>query len=87
MSQFEEKYNHIYRGERRVVLKGEVKWIISMFHDNLTKAYQNTDTMYQQISKRYLWQNMRQEIKDFAKTCYKYQQRELIKQNNQKCTI
>ena len=58
-----------------------------MFHDDLTKAHQNADMMYQQILKRYLWQNMRQKIKDFAKTCYKCQQRESTKQNNQKHTI
>ncbi len=60
---------------------------MSIFHNDLTKAYQNADMMYQQISKRYLWQNMRQEIKDFAKTYYKCQQRGSMKQNNQKCMI
>ncbi len=52
--QFEKRYNHIYKGERRVVPKGEIEWIMSMFHNDLTKVYQNADTMYQQISKRYL---------------------------------
>ena len=54
-----------------MIPKEEVEQIMSMFHDDLMKVYQNADMMYQQISKRYLWQNMRQEIKDFAKTCYK----------------
>jgi len=80
-SQFKEKYNHIYRGEQKVVSKEEVEWIMFMFHDDLTKAHQNTDTMYQQISKRYFWQNMRQEIKDFAKTCYKGNQLSKIIKN------
>ena len=67
--------------------KGEIKLIISIFHNDPTKAYQNANTMYQQISKRYFWQNMRQEIKDFAKICYRCQQRGLTKQTNQKHII
>ncbi len=78
-SQFKERYNHIYWGERKVVSREEVEWIMSMFHNDLTKAHQNADTIYQQILKKYLWQNMRQEIKDFAKIYYKCQQRGLTK--------
>jgi len=69
-SQFHEKLNHIYKGERRVVSQSETKWIISMFHDDPTKAYQSFDAMYNQISKRYIWQNMRSDIKEYAKTCF-----------------
>ncbi len=43
--------------------------------------------MYNQISKRYIWQNMRNDIKEYAKTCFQYQQRGSMKQNNQKRTI
>ncbi len=43
--------------------------------------------MYYYISKRYLWQNMRKDIKKYAKTCFKCQQKGLIKQNNSKQTI
>ncbi len=38
-SQFHEKLNHIYRGERRVVPQSEIKWIMSMFHDDPIKAH------------------------------------------------
>ncbi len=38
-SQFHEKLNHIYKEERRVVSQSEIKWIMSMFHDDLTKAH------------------------------------------------
>ncbi len=58
-----------------------------MFHDDPTKAYQLFDAMYNQMSKRYIWQNMRNDIKKYAKTCFQCQQRGSIKQNNQKRTI
>src|SRR6266508_2371416 len=86
-SQFHEKLNHVYKEERRVVPQSETKWIMSMFHDDLTKAHQSFDAMYNQISKRYIWQSMRNDIKEYAKTCFQYQQRGLMKQNNQKRTI
>ena len=38
-SQFHEKLNHVYKGERRVVPQSEIKWIMSMFHDDPTKAH------------------------------------------------
>ncbi len=43
--------------------------------------------MYNQMSKRYIWQNMRNDIKEYAKTCFQCQQRGSMKQNNQKRTI
>src|SRR6266542_3269047 len=43
--------------------------------------------MYYHISKRYLWQNMRKDIKEYTKTCFQCQQRGSMKQNNQKRTI
>ncbi len=72
-SQFHEKLNHVYKGERRVVPQAETKWIMSMFHDDPTKAHQSFDAMYNQISKRYIWQSMRNDIKEYAKTCFQYQ--------------
>src|SRR6266542_3324258 len=60
---------------------------MSVFHDDLTKAHQSFDAMYNQISKRYIWQNMRNDIKEYAKTCFQCQQRGSMKQNNQKRTI
>src|SRR6266540_316050 len=60
---------------------------MSMFHDDPIKAHQSFDAMYRQISKRYIWQNMRNDIKEYAKTCFQCQQRGSMKQNNQKRTI
>ena len=60
---------------------------MSMFHDDPTKAHQSFDAMYNQISKRYIWQNMRNDIKEYTKTCFQCQQRGSMKQNNQKRTI
>jgi len=53
-TQFREYNNYIYREERRVVPAYEIKWIMSMFHDDPTQAYQNTDVIYYHISRRYL---------------------------------
>src|SRR6266498_772675 len=86
-TQFREHNDHIYRGERRVVPAYETKWIMSIFHDDSTQAHQNTDAMYYYILKRYLWQNIRKDIKEYAKTCFQCQQRVSIRQNNQKRTI
>ncbi len=87
VTQFREHNDHIYKGDRRVVPAYETKWIMSMFHDDLTQAHQNADVMYYHISKRYLWQNMRKDIKEYVKTCFQCQQRGSMKQNNQKRTI
>src|SRR6266508_3919878 len=86
-SQFHEKLNHVYKGERRVVPQSEIKWIMSIFHNDPTKAYQSFNAMYNQISKRYIWQSIRNDIKEYAKTCFQCQQRGSMKQNNQKRTI
>src|SRR6266508_6804292 len=86
-TQFKEYNDHIYRGERRVIPAYEIKWIMSMFHNDLTQAHQNADAMYYYISKRYLWQSMRNDIKEYAKICFQCQQRGSMKQNNQKRTI
>ena len=83
-TQFRERNNHIYRGERRVMPACKIKWIMTMFHDDPTQAHQNTDAMYYQISKRYLWQDMRKDIKEYAKICFQCQQRGSMRQNNQK---
>ena len=60
---------------------------MSIFHNDLTQAYQNADAMYYHISKRYLWQDMRKDIKEYAKMCFQCQQRGSMKQNNQKQII
>ncbi len=60
---------------------------MSMFHDDPTQAHQNTNIIYYHISKRYLWQNIRKDIKEFVKTCFQCQQRGSMRQNNQKRTI
>ncbi len=84
VTQFREYNDHIYRRDRRVISAYKTKWIMSIFHDNLTQAYQNADAIYYHILKRYLWQNMIKDIKKYVKICFQCQQRELMKQNNQK---
>src|SRR6266540_2460735 len=74
-TQFREHNGHIYREDRRVVPAYETKWSMSMFHDDPTQAHQNADIMYYYISKRYLWQNMRKDIKEYTKTYFQCQQR------------
>ena len=68
--QFREYNNQIYREERRVVPAYETKWIMSIFHDDLIQAHQNADAIYYHIVKRYLWQNIRKDIKEYTKTCF-----------------
>ena len=85
--QFEERQNHIYKGERRVIPRYEVAWIISMFHDDPTMAHQSKDTTYQHIAKRYVWETMWKDVADYVRTCYECQQRGTLKQNNIKRTI
>jgi len=87
MTQFRKHNNHIYRGDKRVVSAYEIKWIMSMFYDDLIQAHQNADAIYYYISKRYLWQNMRKDIQEYARTCFQCQQRGSMRQNNQKRTI
>ena len=83
-TQFREYNNHIYRGERRVIPVYEIKWIISMFYDDPTQVYQNADAIYYHILKRYFWQNMMKDIKEYVKTCFQCQQKRSMRQNNQK---
>ena len=53
-----------------------------MFHDDSIQVYQNADIMYYHILKKYLWQNIKNDIKEYAKTYFQYQQKGLMKQNN-----
>ena len=85
--QFSLKGHHIYVAERRLILKYEKNWIISMFHDTPTAAHQNWSPMRKQIAQRYVWEGMGRDIKAYVKTCYKCQQRGGTKKNNAKRTI
>ena len=83
-TQFREHNDHIYKRDKRVIPAWETKWIMSIFYDDLTQAHQNANAMYYHILKRYFWQNMMKDIKEYAKTCFQCQQRESMRQNNQK---
>ncbi len=71
---YSNKYNEIilkrFRRASIVVPEYETKWIMLMFHDDPTQAHQNADAMYYHILKRYLWQNMMKDIKEYAKTYF-----------------
>ncbi len=43
---------------------------MAIFHDDPTQAHQNADVMYYHILKRYFWQNMMKDIKEYAKTYF-----------------
>ena len=60
---------------------------MSIFYDNPIQAHQNADVMYYHILKRYLWQNMMKDIKEYVKTYFQCQQRRSTRQHNQKWTI
>jgi transposase InsO family protein len=85
--QFKEIHDHVYKEERRVIPRSEVTWIISMFHDDPTMAYQSAETIYQHISKRYIWETMRRDIREYTRTCYECQMRGTPKRNNPKVSI
>ena len=73
--------------ERRLVPRYELSWILSIFHDNPTLAYQGAEAMRQQINKRYVWKGMTSDIKEYVRSCYEYQQQGGSKENNRKRTI
>ena len=52
--EFEKRNGQIYYNDQRIVLREEVNWIISMFHDDPTMAHQNKKEVIQRIRKRYL---------------------------------
>jgi hypothetical protein len=85
--QFKEIHDHVYKEERRVIPRSEVTWIISMFHDDPTMAHQSAETIYQHISKRYIWETMRRDIREYTRTCYECQMRGTPKMNNPKISI
>ena len=72
--EFKEKNDQIYYNDRRIIPKEEVNWIISMFHDDLTMAYQNKGEVIWRIKERYLWPNLAKDVKEYVKTCYACQQ-------------
>src|ERR1044071_158610 len=60
--EFEERNGQIYYNDRRIVLKEEVNWIISMFHDDPTMAHQNEGEVTRRIKERYLWPNLAKDV-------------------------
>jgi transposase InsO family protein len=86
-SQFKEKNNHIYFGNKRVIPRYEVSWVLSIFHDDPTMAHQSKDAMIERISQRYEWEDMRRDVINHIKTCRKCQERGGPKRNNRKRTI
>ena len=85
--QFNEHNNHLYIGERRVLPRYEVTNAISIYHDDPTMAHQSKDAIYQLMKKRYTWEGMYRDIKEYTQTCWECQQRGTARQNNMKRTI
>ena len=73
VSQFKEQNNHIYVEERWLVPHYKLSWILSMFHDNPTSAYQGAEAMRQQINKHYIWKSMTFNIKEYVRSYYECQ--------------
>jgi len=46
-----------------------------MYHDDPTAAHQGANTVYQHISKRYVWETMRKDVMEYVKTCRECQMR------------
>ena len=86
-SQFYKKNNHIYYGNKRIIPRYEVTWIMEMFHDDPMMAHQSKEAMLQRIQERYEWETMRKDVALHVKTCQKCQERGPTKKNNRKRTI
>ena len=71
--QFETKNNLLYKKNRkdpnkplRVIKWTEVEPVLYMMHKHPTAGHLGTDAMYHKISKRYYWDQMYRDIKEYV---------------------
>ena len=82
VEQFAEKGGQVYKEDKRLISRSQVLRVISIFHDLPTAAHQSKDTVWEQIKKRYIWDRMYKDVKEYVKTCYECQMRGEPKKNN-----
>ena len=76
---FIEKNGKTYKkkGEKyvRVLEKDEIESILFMTHDHATGGHFGIDATYNKISEKYYWKGMKEDIKEYIRTCDKCQRR------------
>ena len=73
--QFTEKGEQIYQEDKRLIPRSQVLRVISIFYDLPTAAHQSKNAVWEQIKKRYIWNRMYGNVKEYVKTCYECQMR------------
>src|SRR5436190_1451732 len=76
---FIEKNGKTYKkkGEKyvRILEKDEIESILFMTHDHATEGHFGIDATYNKISEKYYWKGMKEDIKEYIRTCDKCQRR------------
>jgi len=76
---FIEKNGKTYKKKRekyvRILEKDEIESILFMTHDHATGGHFGIDATYNKISDKYYWKGMKEDIKEYIKTCDKCQRR------------
>ena len=76
---FIEKNGKTYKkkGEKyvRILEKDEIESILFMTHDHATGGHFEIDATYNKISEKYYWKGMKEDIKEYIRTCDKCQRR------------
>lgn len=59
----------------RVIRDYEFEGVMYMMHDNELSAHFGIEATYERIKEKYWWKNMRKDIEEYVKSCYKCQMR------------
>src|SRR3954471_8164707 len=59
----------------RVIRNYKFEGIMYMMHDNELSAHFGIEATYERIDERYWWKNMRKDIEEYVKSCYRCQMR------------
>ena len=81
-NQFEEKGGQVFKRDKRLIRRSQVLRISSIFHDLPTAAHQSKDAVWEQIKRRYVWDRIYKDVKEYIKTYYECQMRGGPKKNN-----
>ena len=61
--------------ELQVIQRYELEGLMYMMHDHPLSAHFAEEATYEKIRERYYWKKMREDIKEYVKTCYQCQMR------------
>ena len=69
--QCEEKNGLLFTKKgKRIVRDFEVMWIFQMLHKDLTAGHVDLETTYEKARTRFMWPNMRQNLRDLISNCW-----------------